>query len=201
MSAQFGEDAILARIFATIGTTNRFAVECGARDGVGNSNTHQLRVSGWTCVLLDAYPQAPIVAQVFLTAENIEATFAAHGVPATFDLLSIDIDGNDFWLWRALTAYVPRVVVIEYNSSFGPDERRVITYEPARRWDKTDYYGASAAALAALGEEKGYLLAAVTRANLIFVQAAAAEGLAPVALPPAAPYGYPHAKGRPWEVV
>jgi len=192
MSSQFEEDAILDRLFTRIGVTNTVAVECGARDGIGKSNTHQFRARGWTCVLLDSHPQAPVVQKAFLTAENIQQTFRAQQVPATFDLLSIDVDGNDFYLWKALTDFRPRVVVIEYNSRFAPSERVVMAYSPTHRWDGTDYYGASAAALVALGREGGYSLVDYTRANLVFVKDEAW-------LPPRAPYGYPPGRGR-WEV-
>jgi len=192
MSAQFGEDAILARLFARIGTTNRVAVECGARDGASKSNTHDLRVNhGWTCILFDAVSKSPLVHEVFLTTANINQAFAAHDVPAAFDLLSIDVDGQDFYLWQALPHYHPRVVVIEYNSRFGPEESVVMAHRPDHRWDKTDYYGASAAALQKLGRQRGYSLVEYTRANLIFAKD---ETL----LPPKAPYGYPRGTGR-WE--
>jgi len=191
MSSQFEEDAILDRLFTRIGTTNTVAVECGARDGVEKSNTHQFRARGWTCVLLDCQPQSPAVQAVFLTAENIQATFRAQRVPPTFDLLSIDVDGNDWHLWKALTDFRPRVVVIEYNSRFGPADCAVMAYNPAHRWDQTDYYGASAAALVKLGRDRGYSLVDYTRANLIFVEDAAW-------LPPRAPFGYPVGRGR-WE--
>lgn len=202
MSARGGEAAIVQRIVAAIGTTNRYAVEVGARDGMGQSTTYRLRVDhGWTCLLLDARPKAPIVHRVFLTAENIGPTFVRHGVPAAFDLLSIDVDGNDFHLWRALSAYRPRVVVVEYNSSFGPDESVVMPYDPAHVWDKTEYYGASAAALVKLGRTRGYTLVDVTpRVNLFFMvdEALPDSGLVPCPLPPRAAYGYP-ATTRRWE--
>lgn len=203
MSAQFTEDAILARIFAAIGTTNRYAVEFGARDGVGNSNTHLLRVrEGWTCLLLDSHPKAPFVHQAWLTAENIADTFASYGVPASFDLLSIDVDGMDFYLWQALDGYRPRVVIIEFNSSFGPEESVVIPYDPGYRWDKTAYYGASAAALVKLGRSRGYTLVdVIPRVNLVFVadEALAGTELGPCPLPTCAPYGYRAGPPRRWE--
>jgi hypothetical protein len=93
-----------------------------------------------------------------------------------------------------------RVVVIEYNSNFRPDESLVMPYDPTHRWDKTDYYGASAAALVKLGRERSYTLVDVTpRVNLFFVADEALAGLAACALPPRAPYGYPVSK-RHWEV-
>jgi hypothetical protein len=114
MTSQGREDAILARIFADIGTTNKVAVEFGARDGVGKSNTHRLRVQeGWTCILLDSDPRSSIVQRAHLTAENINAMFFTHRVPVQFDLLSIDVDGNDFWLWKALVKWPEGDVIID----------------------------------------------------------------------------------------
>ncbi len=96
----------------------------------------------------------------FITAENIEPLFQKYGVPPEFDLLSIDIDGNDYWVWKAIEQFRPRVVVIEYNANKGPDASVTIPYDPAFRWDKSDYQGASLRALEKLGKEKGYTLVA-----------------------------------------
>lgn len=200
MSSQGHEDAVLARLFAAIGTTNQVGVEFGARDGVGKSNTHRLRVEeGWTTILFDREPRAPIVRRAHLTAENINAVFFAHGVPPRIDLLSIDVDGMDFWLWKALTRTQARVVVIEYNSDFGPDQRLVRPYDPAYRWDKTTAFGASAAALVALGREKGYTLVDyVLGTNLIFVQDTVSPPPVACALPPAHWCGHRRVRGV-WE--
>ncbi len=93
-----------------------------------------------------------------VTAENIQNLFQKYHVPKTFDLLSIDIDYNDYWVWKAIIDYSPRVVVIEYNSSVPPSESRVVKYEPEARWDGTNYFGASLLALQLLGNSKGYTL-------------------------------------------
>lgn len=194
MPSQGAEDAKLDRLFRLIGTTNRVAVEFGARDGVSLSNTHRLRQLGWTCYLWDVAPASRIVAKEHLTRENVNAVFTKHQVPASIDLLSIDIDGNDYWVWQALTVCVPRVVVVEYNAAFGPGEAVVMPYRADHVWDKTTYFGASAAALAKLGRIKGYSLVDVERdTNLFFVRD---EAL----LPPAAPGRYP-ATTRRWEAV
>lgn len=100
------------------------------------------------------------VYQEFITAENIEGLFQKYGVPTECDLLSIDIDGNDYWVWKAITHFHPRVVIIEYNANKGPDASVTIPYDPAFIWDKTDYQGASLRALEKLGREKGYALVA-----------------------------------------
>src|SRR5262249_41502056 len=147
--------------------------------GVGNGeqcNTAYLARHGWTGLLMDveAAPGARIpVHQERITAENVEALFGKYGVPPAFDLLSIDIDGNDYWGWKAITAFRPRVVVIEYNASVPPTESRTIAYDPTFRWEGTDYFGASLLALATLGQDKGYLLVGCDRSgtNAFFVDA------------------------------
>lgn len=158
--SQGGEDGVLERIFDCIGTENRFFVEFGAKDGVELSNTAHLRLDcGWNGLLLEgSAPVAEGVVHEFVTAENIEPLFAKYGVPEVFDLLSIDIDGNDYWVWKALERYRPRVVVVEYNVFFRLDDPRTVPYEPHRVWDETGYHGASLAALRKLGQEKGYSL-------------------------------------------
>ena len=93
-----------------------------------------------------------------VTAENIQNLFEKYNVPKHFDLLSIDIDFNDYWVWKAITDYSPRVVVIEYNSSIPPNESRVVSYDPEAGWDGTNYFGASLLALRNLGLKKGYTL-------------------------------------------
>lgn len=168
--AQFGEDRIAARIFQKIGVTNRIAVEFGADDGMRKSNTAYFRLNeGWQTWLFDAEPTADTVHLAHITAENVNEIFAASAIPHVFDLLSIDIDGNDLWVWQALI-YAPRLVIIEYNPRWRPRKSRVVPYDPAFIWDRTDYYGASVSALVRLGRTKGYTLAASTRTNLIFVQ-------------------------------
>jgi hypothetical protein len=158
---QWGADGVLQRIFECIGTTNRYFVEFGARDGCVESNTAHLRIDhGWTGLLMEGDPERvrPPVRREFITAENVNALFRKHRVPADFDLLSIDVDGNDYWIWKAIEGYRPRVVVIEYNIFFGPTVRRTIPYRPDFRWDRTAYHGASLAALEQLGREKSYTL-------------------------------------------
>ncbi len=166
--SQNGEDGILLAIFKKIGTTNRFGVENGKE-----RNTRYLcEKRGWTCLLMDPADKNPAsIKREFVTAENINALFAKYGVPHEFDLLSIDIDGNDYWVWKALE-FSPRVVVVEYNAKFPPHERRTIAYDPAFRWDGSDYFGASLGAFVALARTKGYTLVGCDRqgVNAFFVR-------------------------------
>lgn len=160
--SQNGEDGILEAIFAVIGTTNKYFVEFGAGSGRTCNTSYLARRKGWTGLWMDGKggpPRGPLaVHQEFITAENINALFQKYGVPKSFDLLSIDIDGNDYWVWKAITKHRPRVVIMEYNASVPPSESRAIPYDPNFRWSRTDYFGASLLALKKLGEQKGYTL-------------------------------------------
>ena len=157
-----GEDGVIRRILDCIGETNRYFVEFGVLgDPPGNSeyNCRLLREQGWTGLLMDIvpYPPDPAIKQETITAENINELFAKYDVPESFDLLSIDIDGNDYWVWQAIDdRYKPRVVIIEYNAHVPPDQSKAIAYDPHFRFSFTDYSGGSLLAMARLGREKGY---------------------------------------------
>jgi hypothetical protein len=159
--SQCGEDGVIARIFECIGETNRSFVEFGARDGVELSNTANLRLHhGWQGLLMDGDARAddPLVRREFITAENINELLVKWRVPARPDLMSIDLDGNDYWIWKALDAVLPRVVIVEYNVFFGLHVSKAMAYNPTHVWDETSYHGASIAAMHALGDQKGYAL-------------------------------------------
>lgn len=117
------------------------------------------------------------VVESFITAENINDTISASGLSGEIDVLSVDIDGNDYWLWSAITAVNPRIVVVEYNASFGPERKITVPYDPNFvRYEKHAsgfYHGASLAALTHLGEQKGYKLMGCdySGVNAFFVRA------------------------------
>jgi len=185
--SQFGEDGIIREIFTRIGTGDRFFVEFGVQDGL-ESNSTLLIHDGWRGVWFepDEKSAREIEArfgrliergtlqfrQVALNAENVESRFAACGVPSEFDLLSVDVDGNDYWIWKAIEHFRPRVVVIEYNSIFPPPVRWVMPYDPAARWTGNSNYSASLKSLELLGRAKGYSLVGCSFAgvNAFFVR-------------------------------
>jgi hypothetical protein len=94
----------------------------------------------------------------FVEKENITALFTQIGVPKDFDLLSLDIDQNTFYIWEALHEFVPRVVVIEYNATIPPDIDWKVQYVANRIWDGTQNFSASLKALEKLGSHLGYSL-------------------------------------------
>lgn len=186
--SQSEEDGLLAEILRRIGSGPGFFVEFGVGNGLEN-NTLALLLNGWSGAWIEGSPgHAARIEEHFaglmdrgrlhfrrdfVTAENVEGLFRELGVPDDFDLLGIDIDGNDYWVWKALTAFRPKVVAIEYNPSLGPSADAKVPYDPARRWDRTRAFGASLKALENLGRDKGYVLVGCnfTGSNAFFVRA------------------------------
>lgn len=179
--SQNGEDGVLAKIFQEISPTSHFCVEFGGYDGITGSNTYLLRLQGWKCVQFDRQYEIPRYSlyKEFITAETINEIFDKYNIPLDLDLLSIDIDYNDFYVWRAIDdKYRPAVVVIEYNATHLPDQDKVVKYRPFYIGDDTNYYGASILALYHLGRSKGYSLvyADSNGVNLFFIRDDLLEG-------------------------
>ncbi len=101
-----------------------------------------------------------------ITAENIEPLFNEMGVPEEFDLLSIDIDGNDYWVWKNILKFRPRVVTLEYNALYRPAVKWVMKNNPTLAGKNDSYFGASLKSLELLGLEKGYRLVGCTFTGL-----------------------------------
>jgi len=191
LRSQWGEDGILHHLFDCIGVTSRTFVEFGVQAGRECNAAHLVLSQGWRGLFMEGdhrlaawtgeYYERMLgtdsdrikVACSFLTVENINSVLSHNGMSGPIDLLSIDIDGNDYWIWEAITAVTPRVVVVEYNAIFGPERSVTIPYDPEFRWAGPDlYYGASLAALAKLGGRKGYALVGCgsNGINAFFVQ-------------------------------
>lgn len=186
-ASQGGEDGIIEEICRRIEVERGWFVEFGAWDGVRYSNTFALVQRGWHGVYIEGdkekaeeltrnmieYPKVISLCR-YVAAERedrLDTILAETPVPRDFDVLSIDVDGNDYWIWKSVIDYRPKIVVIEYNPNFGPHESKTIPYDPGHRWDGTMFYGASAAALNKLAGDKGYTLVAHTRKlNLFFVR-------------------------------
>lgn len=159
--SQNGEDGVLEHIFSTLGTTNKLAVEFGVGDGQ-ETNTRLLVEQGWKCIWFDAYDATVIHKNVtfcraWLTTHTLPLEFAATKVPAEFDLLSIDVDGNDYHLRQAIAKYRPRVIVQEYNGCYGPLEEYVMPQNDTYKWKLWDKnFGASLLSLTKQANALGY---------------------------------------------
>jgi len=183
--SQNDEDGIIQEIFARIGIENSTFIEFGVEDGQ-QSNTALLLYKGWRGLWIECSDKhyASIseffksqlhsdqlqVQREFVDADNINGLIVKAGL-GDVDCLSIDIDGNDYWVWKAIEIR-PRVVVVEYNAKFRPPMKWVMDYNPRHRWDGSDYHGASLQSLAELGKQKGYTLVGCCLAgvNAFFVR-------------------------------
>lgn len=171
--SQNDEDGIICEIFRRIGTKNKTFIEFGVQNGL-ESNCHLLLFYGWKglwiegatdcCCEIEAKfrpvienGQLKIINQ-FITKDNINEIFARGGYFGEIDLLSIDIDGNDLYVWDAIETVNPRVVVVEYNGKFPPDLEWKQAYNPSHTWRGNDWHGASLKAFEILGRNKGYRL-------------------------------------------
>jgi hypothetical protein len=185
--SQSDEDGILQEIFTRVGVTNRTFVEFGVETGI-ECNSVKLLVEGWNGLWIEGCDkyigEIQKTFRTFLaddrlglcldmvTAENINTLIEQAMIAGEIDLLSVDIDGNDYWVWKAISVISPRVVVIEYNATLHPPMSLVVPYDPKRQWDGSNYFGASLEALVRLGRDKGYRIVGCnySGANAFFVR-------------------------------
>jgi hypothetical protein len=180
--SQNGEDGIIRTIFKIIGTTSRQFLEIGIEDGKECNTRNLLKNYGWSGTMVEGNKENCRKAQEFYKGKQvnvIQRFITADTIGAycdnNLDLLSIDVDGNDYWLWEAVEQK-PRVVVIEYNASL-LDKAITIPYNPdfVRKTPKLFnrklwlYYGAGLNALISLGKKKGYKLVYANGVNAFFV--------------------------------
>lgn len=189
--SQFEEDGKLLYIFSLIGMPYKTFLDIGSDDGV-NSNCANLYFHfGWNGVFIDGnaaaikrgqrfyakYPHpyypSPTFVPGIVMRENVNQLVQQGGLSGTIDLLSIDIDGNDYWIWDALEVVSPRVVMIETHVEFGL-QNVVVPYDPNYVYPgkHPDYHGASPVAMVKLAERKGYRLVGANDLgfNFIFVK-------------------------------
>lgn len=174
--SQWGEDGILQYLVNILNIDNKYFVEFGV-ENYTESNTRFLLVNNnWSGLIIDGSPdninyikkdriywQYDLQAACnFVTKDNINEILVNNGATGSIGILSIDIDGNDYWVWDAINVVTPAIVVIEYNARFGSVEAVTVPYDPlfvrTNKHHSTIYYGASLAALASLAHKKGYAL-------------------------------------------
>ncbi|KAG2427370.1 hypothetical protein HYH02_014591 [Chlamydomonas schloesseri] len=177
--SQCGQDGVIAAIFNHIGVVapwpqRGYYVEFGARIPNLLNSAYLRKHCGWSGLLLDGAPGATEhspchqlnacegmehVKQAFITAANVNELFARHGVPARFDLLTIDVDHQDYWILKALleaARFVPSLVVVEFNPNFANTQAVTVPRNDSAVWDGSRHYGASLAAFARLAAAHGY---------------------------------------------
>ncbi len=185
--SQNDEDGIIQEIFSRIGTTNKVFIEFGLQDGL-ESNTHYLLFKDWKGLWIecddDCYNRIRRkfvnvindgqlrVAKEFITKDNINRIFEDNGVTGEIDLLSIDIDGNDYYVFDSIDVINPRVIIMEYNGKFPPDYSWIQAYNSEHIWDGSDKHGASLKALEQLANKKGYALVGtnINGCNAFFIR-------------------------------
>ncbi|NTE04801.1 FkbM family methyltransferase [Agrobacterium tumefaciens] len=180
IKSQFGEDGVISEIFKRLGTKNKICVEFGAWDGEHFSNTWNLwNNQEWSAYLIEGdkgkigdliknTKQFPKVFPInrYIVPEGIDSLDSILGeypsIPRNFDLLSIDIDSDDYQIFKALNNYRPRLIIIEYNPTI-PPHLDVVQVEK-------EYFGSSALAIDRLASEKGYSLVHMTDTNMFFIE-------------------------------
>ena len=184
--SQHGEDGVIAEILQRLGGGSGYFVEFGIESGREGNCVFLADVLGWSGLFIEPdevhyaslarkYAGNPHVTthRAAVTPENVQELFAACGVPAEPDILSIDVDGADYWVWERITDYRPRLAIVEYNAALPVARRLVQPRDQAGGWQGTDYFGASLGALIELGGRRGYRLVHTELAggNAFFVRA------------------------------
>ena len=178
--SQGGEDGIVEKIFELIDVSSKVSIEFGAWDGFYLSNTANLwSRQGWKGILIELDSEKfkslrenvkphdcrCVNARVEPDGDNsLENILRREGIHDSVDLLSIDIDGDDYYIFESLKSLTPRLIICEYNPTI-PAEMELVP-------ERGNYFGCSARSLVQLAERKGYKLVAVTDANCFFVREA-----------------------------
>ena len=188
--SQWGEDGILQHLLHHVDISRNIFVEFGVENYTESNTRFLLMNNNWAGLVIDGNPnnidfiknddiywRHNLKAEAaFITKDNINDLIRRNGISGEIGLLSIDIDGNDYWVWEAIDIVLPSVVVIEYNSRFGPERAVTIPYDAgfvqlAEHYSGL-YFGASLAALCLLGKRKGYSFVGCNTAgnNAFFVR-------------------------------
>lgn len=195
--SQTDEDGILLYIFSLLGDGPKTAIEICAGDGIECNTANLILNHGWHALLVDgddkqiergveyyrthpaSYVYPPVFKHAWVTRDNVNDLVESSGFSGEVDLLSLDMDGVDYWIWKALDRVDPRVVVVEYQDIIGPDLALTVPYSDS--FDARDYpitngmpnfCGASLPAFVRLARSKGYRLVGCNRLgyNAFFVK-------------------------------
>ena len=195
--SQFGEDGLIQHLIDRIQIKSKTFIEFGVEQ-YKEANTRFLLINnGWVGLVMDGsseniqliksddiYWRTNLKAvSAFIDSNNINQLIGDGGFHGEVGLLSIDIDGNDYWVWKSLEIVSPQIVVCEFNALWGPELMVSIPYAPLFSRGEAHYsnlyFGASLAAMTSLGRSKGYSLVGVNLAgnNAFFVKDDCMNGL------------------------
>jgi hypothetical protein len=197
VTSQFGEDGIIDWLVRAVPVKSRVFIEFGVEDYSEANTRFLLQNENWRGLVIDASPdhirrirRSPVfwkfdlaAVAAFVDAETINDVFRAQGYSGHIGLLSVDIDGNDYWVWRAISAVDPDIVVCEYNARFGDVLPLSVPYVPTFSRTQSHYsnmyYGASIVALQDLASAKGYELVGTNSSgnNAFFVKRSLASNV------------------------
>jgi hypothetical protein len=203
--SQFGEDGILQWLLSRIRIENPCFVEFGVENYEESNTRFLLKQNNWKGLVIDSsasnieyirndpeliwrYDLTSVCSHI--TTDNINHLLQANGFEGDIGLLSIDVDGNDYWIWKAITVVNPRIVICEYNAVFGSEHAFTIPYSESfsrRKAHFSDlFFGASLKALCSLAEEKGYVFVGCASAgnDAFFVRNDVARDIQPIAYEP-----------------
>jgi len=191
--SQTDEDGVIREVFRRIGVTSKTFVEFGIGNGLEN-NSHALLFDDWRGLWIEASKRSVstirkeyaeiiragqlTVVQAFITRDNINSLIGDNFDATEIDMLSIDIDGNDYHILEAINCINPRLIVLEYNAKFAPPLEYCMDYDDARSWHHDDCFGASLKFLENKLRARGYSLVAcgLTGLNSFFVRSDLVEG-------------------------
>jgi hypothetical protein len=185
--SQADEDGLIEEIFNRIGTKTRRFVEFGVGNGLEN-NSHYLLIKGWRGAWIEGDSKKVLairrkfdplirsgqlwIERLFITRDNINDKIKELTGSEDIDLLSVDVDGNDYEVLSAISCIRPRVVIVEYNPKFRPPVEWIMKYDASHTWDGTDDYGASLKSFELLLASRSYSLVgcSITGVNAFFVR-------------------------------
>lgn len=204
--SQTDEDGILLFIFSIIGAGSKKVVEICAGNGIECNAANLIINHGWLGLLVDGNPEMvlqgrkfyetnrqtyiypPTFVNAWVTRDNINKIIRDNGFAGEIDLLSIDMDGNDYWIWQAIDVVQPRVLVLEYQDIIGSEKSLTVPYKDdfnAYEYPLTNgspnFCGASLTAFVKLARQKGYRLVGCNRYgyNAFFIQNSLGESEIP----------------------
>lgn len=200
--SQWGDDGIIQYLISYLNIQNKIFVEFGVEDYTESNTRFLLFNNNWRGLVLDGsesniekirssyyfWKYDLKTKAAFITAENVNKVISNEGLSGEIGLLHIDIDGNDYWVWKALNIVEPIIMIVEYNSVFGAERPITIPYRDDFSWTEAHYsnlyFGASIVSLFDLAQEKGYAFIGCNTAgnNAYFVKRKYLRDLKPLTI-------------------